>query len=237
MKNISCHIKKIVLTTAFSMLAVSIPFHTTYAAPGGVPGGVMEPAVSTGITILPLDQQPVPDVLKNQARLEMGQMKSRGYVDATEDAVSYLDRAKADKDKRLKPMTEVAPKLKINPANLGSSTLGQAVLLGATASGGHTEAGWTGLNRIFVVPRFGLVGLDEVDYIASQGGAAFIKEAINQNVNGFPAILSVKQSRSNKGLTELTWATDQKIYTLSTNRALKNQKSIDEFLALAHSIF
>lgn len=166
-------------------------------------------------------------------------MKSKGYVDATEDSVSYLDRAKEDKDKKLKPMTEVAPKLKVNPANLGSSPLGQAVLLGATASGGLPieGEGWTGLDRIFVVPKFGLVGLNEVDYIASQGGMVFIQEAINQDVNGFPAILSVKQSRSNKGFTELTWATDKKIYTLSTNRALKDQKSVDEFLTLARSIF
>jgi len=221
------------MITAFSMLVASMPFHMAYAAPGGA----MEPAVSTGITILPLDQHPVPDVLKTQARLELTQMKDKGYVDSTEDAVSYLDKAKEDKDKRLKSMAEVAPKLRINPANVESSPLGQAVLLGATASGGYTEEGWTGLNRIFVVPKLGLVGLDEVDYVASQGGMDFIKEAINQNVNGFPAILTVKKSRSNKGLTELTWADDRKIYTLSTNRALKDQKSIDEFLALARSIF
>lgn len=233
MKKISNQIKKMVLTTAFSMLAVSMPFHIVYAAPGGA----MEPAVSTGITILPLDQQPVPDVLKNQARLELTQMKNHGYVDATEDAVSSLDKAKEDKDKLLKTMAEVMPKLKVNPANLGSSVLGQAVLLGASASGGHTEEGWTGLSRIFVVPKLGLIGLYEVDFIASQGGVAFIKEAINQDINGSPAILSVKQSQSKKGLTELTWATDQKIYTLSVNRALKSQQSIDEFLALARSIF
>lgn len=233
MKKISIRTMKIVLTTAFSMVAVSLPLHTTYAAPEGA----MEPAVSTGVTILPLDQHPVPDVLKTQARVELTQMKGKGYVDATEEAVSYLDKAKENKDKRLKSMAEVMPKLKIKPANVESSPLGQADFLGATASGGHTEEGWTGLHRIFVVPKLGLVGLDEIDFIASQGGIAFIKEAINQEVNGFPAILSVKQSRSNKGLTELTWATGQKIYTLSTNRALKNQKSIDEFLALARSIF
>ncbi len=233
MKNRSSRTKRIVMTTVFSMLAVGMPFHMTHAAPGGATA----PDVSKGITILPLDQQPVPDVLKNQAKLALEQMKYQGYVDATEDAVSYLDGAKEDKDKRLKPMAEVAPKLKVSPANLGSSPLGQAVLLGAVASGGHTEEGWTGLNRIFVVPKLGLVGLDEVDYIASQGGAAFIKEAINQDVNGFPAMLSVQKSRSNKGMTELTWATKQKIYTLSINRALKTQKSIDEFLAIARSIF
>ncbi len=229
-KNLS---KKIALAIAINVLAIVIPFNTTYAGPGGA----IEPAVSTGITIVPLDQQAVPQALRHEAKLALIQMKSRGYVDATEDEVSYLDRAKEDKHKRLKPMIDVAPKLKLSPANLGSSSLSQAVLLGATANGGHTAEGWTGLTRIFALPKLGLVGLNEVDYVASKGGMAFIKEAINQSVNGYAAILSVKQSRSGKGLTELTWATDRKIYTLSTNSALKNQTSIDEFMAIARGIF
>lgn len=232
MKYPSNRTTRYILTMAFSVLAMNQVVQTTYAATEGA----TEPAVSTGVTILPLDQHPVPDALKNQARLEFTQMKDKGWVDATEDSVSYLDRAKEDMNKQLKPMGEIAPKLKLSPANLSSSALGQAVLLGATANGGYTDEGWTGLSRIFVVPKLGIVGLEEVDYVASQGGIAFIKEAINQEVNGFPAILSVKQSQSNKGLTELTWATDRKIYTLSVNRALKKQKSIDEFVSLARSI-
>ena len=196
MENLSCRTKKIILTTAFSIFVANMPFQMTYAAPEGI----IEPAISTGITILPLDQHPVPDALKNQARLELAQMKDKGYIDATEDFVSYLDKAKEDMNKQLKPMAEIAPKLKLSPANLESSVLAQAVLLGATANGGYTEEGWTGLSRIFLVPKLGIVALEEVDYVASQGGMAFIKEAINQEVNGFPAILSVKQSRSNKGL-------------------------------------
>ncbi len=233
MKNISIFTKKVFITTAVSVFAASLPFHPTYAAPGGVVG----PTVSIGITILPLEQHPVPDVLKTQAKLEFTQMKKKGYIDVTEDAVSYLDRTKENKEKRLKPMIDVSSKLKIIPANLDASPLRQATLLGASASGGYTEDGWTGLNRIFIVPNLGIVGLEELDFLASEGGMAFIEEAINQDVNGYPAILSVKQSRSKKGLSELTWATDRKIFTLSTNRALKMQKSIDQFIDIARSIF
>ena len=232
MRIIKRYVKQVVLLTAFSSFALGTSLQAVHAAPGGS----VEPDVPVGITILPLDKHPVPDVMKTQARLELKEMSERGYVDSTEEAVSYLDKAKQNKDNRLKPMKEVAPKLKIVPANIASSALGNANFLGAAASGGHTEEGWTGLDRVFVVPKLGIVGLNEIDYIESQGGMAFIEEAINQEVNGFPAILRVKQSRSKKGLTELTWATDRKIYTLSTNRALKNQKSIDEFLAFANSI-
>ena len=233
MKNFNMVVRNITFVAVCSALVVGGSFQLSQAAPGGA----IEPDVPTGITILPLEQHPVPDLLRTQARLEFTQMKERGYVDATEDAVSFLDKAKEDKDKRLKTMVEVAPKLKVSPADMRASPLGQATLLGATESGGYTEEGWTGLDRLFVVPKFGLVGLNEVDYVASQGGIAFIKEAINQDVNGYPAILSVKQSRGNKGLTELTWATDRKIYSLSTNRALKNKQSIDSFMELARSIY
>lgn len=233
MKNSNTFTKAFTTAAVVSAIMTGLPLGASFAASDGP----VEPAVSMGITILPLDEHPVPDVLKTQAKLEVSQMKSRGYVDATEDAVLYLDKAREDKDKRLKPMSEVAPTLRVQPANLDASPLSQSVLLGATASGGQTDLGWTGLSRLFVVPKLGLVALDEVDYIASEGGMIFIKEAINQDINGLPAILNVKQSRNNKGVTELTWATDQKIYTLSTNRALKNEKAIDEFLAIARSIF
>jgi len=229
---INKYVKQAVLLTAFSSFALGASLQAVHAAPGGS----VEPNVPVGITILPLDKHPVPDVMKTQARLELKEMSERGFVDSTEEAVSYLDKAKQNKDKRLKSMDEVGPKLKIVPANIASSALENANFLGATASGGHTEEGWTGLDRIFVVPKLGIVGLNEIDYIESQGGMAFIEEAINQEVNGSPAILRVKQSRSKKGLTELTWATDRKIYTLSTNRALKTKKSIDEFLDFANGI-
>lgn len=235
MKDISRITRKVFIMVSFSVFAASLPFHTTNAAPGA--GGVVEPAVSIGVTILPLEQHPVPDMLKTQAKLEFTQMKKRGYIDATEDAVSYLDRAKENKKKRLKAMVDISSKLKITPASLDASSLKQATLLGASASGGYTEEGWTGLNRIFIVPNLGIVGLKELDFLASQGGMVFIEEAINQEVNGRPAILSVKQSRSKKGLSELTWATDRKIFTLSTNRALKTQKSIDQFVDIARNIF
>ncbi|MCF6322743.1 MAG: hypothetical protein L3J89_00205 [Gammaproteobacteria bacterium] len=190
-----------------------------------------------GITILPLEQHSVPDVLKTQAKLEFTQIKEKGFIDVTEDAVSYLDKANENKERQLKSMADISSVLTIIPASLDASVLGQATLLGASASGGHTEEGWTGLNRVFVVKKFGLIGLEELDFLVSEGGVAFIEEAINQDVNGFPAILSVKQSRSEKGLSELTWATDQKIFTLSTNRALKTQKSIKQFIDIARSIF
>lgn len=214
-----------------SIVLTALPYQIAYSDPVSP----VIPEKMQGVSVIPLDNHPVPDLLKDQARSEISQMKGQGYVDADESAVSYLDAAKGDK-KRLRPMSEVAPTLKILPANIVNSKLSQATLLGAIASGGYTDEGWTGINRIFVVPKLGLIGLEEVDYVASGGGFAMIKEAINQDVNGNPAILRIKQSQSQKSLSELTWTTDRKIYTLSVNRALKTQQAIEEFLSLARTI-
>jgi len=218
-------------TFVLSIALAALPHQSAYSDPINP----VMPEEMQGVSVIPLDNHPVPDILKDQARVEIAQMKSQGYVDSDESSVAYLEAAKSDK-KRLKSMSEVAPSLKILPANIDNSNLGQATLLGAIASGGYTDEGWTGVNRLFVVPKLGLVGLEEVDYVASGGGFAMIKEAINQDVNGNPAILRVKQSQSQKSLSELTWATDRKIYTLSVNRALKTQQAIEEFLSLARAI-
>ena len=194
-----------------------------------------EPERFLGISVLPLDDHPVPDVLKNQARVEIDQMKNRGFVEATESEVAMLETAKADKA-RLRPMSEVVPKLRMVPANLGDSVLGRSTVLGAAPNGGYVDDGWTGLMRVMVVPKLGLVGLEEVDFIASGGGLALIKEAVNQDVNGSPAILRVKQSHSRKEMSQITWATSQKIYTLSVNRGLKSERAIEEFVSLARTI-
>lgn len=195
------------------------------------------PGQFLGITIVPFDQLPIPDVLKEQARAEMRQMKERGYQDAsTEDEVSYIDRAMEDREKRLKPFDKVRSSLKVIPANLDSPKLKKVTLLGSVASGGETAEGWTGLTRLFRIPGLGTAILEEVDYIASQGGMVIAKESINHDVNGSPAILTVKESRSKKGITELMWANDRKWYTLSLDRALKKPSEVEEILSFARGI-
>ncbi|MGH8557760.1 MAG: hypothetical protein ACRESZ_09920, partial [Methylococcales bacterium] len=203
------------------------------------PESVAPTEIPKGITIVPLSEQSVPKELKDQAKMEISKMQQRGFVDAPESSVGTLDaldRARIHKKDMLKPIDEITNKLAILPSSLGVSQLSKARLLGAQEAGGLREGGWTGLFRLFSVPKLGLVGLEENDYIASRGGFAMIKEAINQEVNGRPAILSVQQSQSGKALSELTWATDRKIYTLTFNRAIKTQKAINYVLGLANEI-
>lgn len=74
-----------------------------------------------------------------------------------------------------------------------------------------------------------------IEQVAAGGGLMMIKEAINEDVNGYPAILRVRKGLSKKAVSELTWATDQKIYTLSTNSALQG-KNLASFIDLARKL-
>ena len=62
-----------------------------------------------------------------------------------------------------------------------------------------------------------------------------IKEAINQNINERPAILRLKTDIQGHSITELTWTTDRKIYTLSANRAVSGA-AINAMISFAESL-
>lgn len=216
-----------------------------YAA-GPSPQDLEHPPMPQGIVIEPLDKHPVPDLLKQEAKREIAEMNSKGSVDVPEEAVSYIERAASNAtnapkagaadpgNPAFKPMYEVEPALAVLPAHLPGTKFDRGEILGAAPGGVKTDRGWTAVSRVFNMSQ-GKVLLEEIDYVAAGGGLVMIKEAINQDVNGHPAILRVKGSRSGKSVTELTWATDRKIYNLSMNKAAKG-KALAEFLELAQSL-
>ncbi|KFI22900.1 hypothetical protein [Nitrosococcus oceani] len=205
------------------------------------------PPMTSGVVVKSIEEMEVPDILKNQARNEIVQMKSLGYVDAPEETISYIDKAiqtlnnngkspEADnnKEKELRPFQEIQPTLKVNPSLLLNFNE-KIQMLGAAPGGALTPEGWSSLTRVFVIPKLGTLMLEENDYIASGGGLTMIEEAVNQDINGHPAIFRIKKSQDGKSVTELTWATDRKIYNLSLNEKVKGT-ALDDFISLAESI-
>jgi hypothetical protein len=197
--------------------------------------GVTAPQIPRGVSIVPLEQQPVPDLLKNQARAELAQMKSQGYVYASEERVSYLSKAKNDQE-RLRPWPEVVGRLKMRPASLHGTQLESSALLGATSIGGSTSEQAAGVFRLFSTPRTGLASLEEVDLVESAGGWAMIKEAINQEINGQPAILTIYQGPRGSRLVTISWATGRKLYTLSADHTANSAEDVNDLLTLARTI-
>jgi len=227
---------KTLLSTICLMATISTT--AAQAASDVAPEAIGEhPPTVPGIVVKALDEQPVPDMLKNMARKEIAQMAERGYVDAPDDAIGYIEKAQQNVGAALKPWPETQGKLKMKPASIQGKEFESAGmrLLGAATSGTLTPEGWTGLTRLFVARGIGVVMLEEIDYVAAGGGLMMIKEAINEDINGRPAILRVKKGQGGKALTELTWATDNKIYTLSTNSAVQGNPRT-AFLDLARQL-
>jgi len=188
-----------------------------------------------GRQFIPLKEQGLPERVIQRMRQEVDHMNSRGHIDAPESQVLSLDLRNKN-TKKHRAMQDVASALSITPADVSSSILGQAQIVDVREAGTQFNDRWTGVNRLFIVKKFGLVALDEYDFTLSEGGVAIAEELCNQRVNGHPAALRVKQSPSKRGVTELTWVTEKKLFTLTVNRPLKSEKKIDEFIQLAESI-
>lgn len=197
------------------------------------------PSAVSGVRVEPLANHEVPEVLKNQARHEIEQHGKHGYTDASEESVSYLDRAVATAQGTgkggLKSMEQIFSTLAISPASLSGTDLEKAKLLGASTAGAYRNEGWTGLVRVFVAPGLGPVVLEEYDFVAGGGGLVMIKEAVNENINGYPAVLRVKKSLSGKSVAELTWVSDRKIFTMRANPAANARKG-DDLVRIAKDI-
>ena len=204
----------------------------------GLPSEIIqEIAPLQGVRIVPLAEQNLPPTLRNVYSQNISQMNRQGYVEIKKVSNRY-DKLAKDSKKLLKPLNEIKRNLAIQPAELKDSSLNlpNAKLLGARLSGTLVDGKATGVFRLMVVPGLGVVGLNEVDYSLSFGGMSLIEEAINHEINGNPAVLTVKRIKGNNGESELIWATNSKIYTLTSNKALVGDKSVQKFIDFANSI-
>ncbi len=63
------------------------------------------------------------------------------------------------------------------------------------------------------------------------------EEAINEYVNGNPAMYTVQVSERGQSLTSISWVTDDRQYTVSMNKnASEDEKLKEDFINLARSL-
>lgn len=75
----------------------------------------------------------------------------------------------------------------------------------------------------------------ETDF-ASGIGVAIPAEAINENVNGYPAILNIMKSEDGNALTTLSWFTDTKMYTITKSGIIKGKGQQNKLVEFAQTI-
>ena len=94
------------------------------------------------------------------------------------------------------------------PSLVSTTMLNNADLMSATTAGVYSNGQWSGLSRIYSTNDLSIVMLDENDYVSVGGRIVMAKEAINESINNFPAILVMKKSVSGENLIQLTWVTN-----------------------------
>lgn len=190
--------------------------------------------VGQGVRVMSVDEQPIPPEAKAFAKRIAEAMKTKGYIEATDEEISYV--AKGGNKDDVESHDKATKKTKWKFSSIRHTKIKNAKLEGAVAHGGQTDGSSDMLTRIFRLADGTVVELQEWNYALSGSGALINKELINQDVNGNPAVLITKRSPSGKTLTELGWYTDQKGYVLRTTVDVAENGNLEEFLAIAGSV-
>ena len=209
---------------------------------GVIPENLLIPKPFTplkkGFSITSIEDQPIPEIFKTKTRKMQQQMQVRGYSEASEDEIIEIERYLYKKNKSYLLSFEAASEqLTFEPAELTNTLFTSGQFIGAAVGGTFIDDRWTGLTRLYELPDYGVVKLDEDDYDSTEGGIQFTEELINEEINGYAAIYTVQVSSSDKALTKITWVTENREYSLSmVKNAAKNDELKQDFIDLAHAI-
>lgn len=186
--------------------------------------------VDTRENILKLLQLPQ-EALEQTQKIEEDK-RTKGYVEVSEEKVQRLKGFEAF----FRPMDHVRSLLTFEPVSLRNTPFEGFRLEGGLPSGGYHDGKLTTVTRIFTTQTGAIIQLIESDLITSGGYSVYSKEAINENINGFPAVLVVEQSPSGNAVTSMLWTTTTTDYTLEMEGNVKTNGQYGLFLDLARSI-
>lgn len=131
-----------------------------------------------------------------------------GTIPSTAEVVAGLANARRND-------AELEQRLGYAPADVSQTPISAAELLSTEPSGAINGATSTGVSRTYRVPKVGVVILSEDDYHASGTELTVIREALNEDVNGVPAVAYSARSEDGMGKAEVRWVTAQRAYSLT----------------------
>ena len=102
--------------------------------------------------------------------------------------------------------------------------LARGELIGATPRGTIIGDAWTGIDRFYRISGAGIMRLSETDMKASGGKFFMLKDAINTQVAGQPAISKVFIDGDGQTVEEVLWVNEHKLYTLTFAPEVKKGK-------------
>ncbi|MDP3671357.1 MAG: hypothetical protein Q8R69_16905 [Telluria sp.] len=187
--------------------------------------------IGAGIKFDSVEQ--LPPGLKEYAKKQHAEMRSKGYIDASDPEVTSLKNF----PKLVRPLSSMESNLKMKLSSFDAKLFDNLKFEGIVPEGPTPTGPWTSVSRIYTMPNGGIIRIFEWDYVADGGGVNFQQEMVNELINGrYQAILAIKKSAKGNASSTLTWATERKYYTLSMTGHVRGNGMYNRFMALANSI-
>jgi hypothetical protein len=116
---------------------------------------------------------------------------------------------------RLRQESDIRDNIKVKLSSTDTTSLSKYEYEGVMPDGPSHDGPWTSIIRVFKRPDGIPIFVSEWDFVADGGAVVIVKELMNAKVDKTPARLIVKKSQDGKNLSELSWATSKKYYTIS----------------------
>jgi len=164
---------------------------------------------------------------QKQLTKELQFIKSNGYAEISQDEIDEQINAKNNLFSNGNPRDNADFELSTLPNDLDNSYIG-FVIEGASPD---INPGYKSpvIKRVFNYNGSTIL-LQEED--TRNGGSHFVKEFVNENINGYPALNTTYKSKNKKQLEELRWNTNNYRYTLysiSNNPVSEKRKELKKF--------
>lgn len=136
---------------------------------------------------------------------------ARRYGEISDDAVIYMQNYHA----QMRKVSDIEKNLTFKLADLSRGELNQYKLEGAYPEGPTKAGPWSSVTRVFKRDDNVTIMLHEWNYVGDGGGIMIIEELMNAKVGKTPARLSVKKSPTGRISSELMWASNTRLFTLT----------------------
>jgi hypothetical protein len=185
-----------------------------------------------------MEMDDLPEGERKRMRKDIKDETEKGYAEMPEEEIQAS--ALFAKRQHLLSMDQVLGVLTFDPVSIKGTPFEQFHLEGVLSYSNIDEVGpITSVGRVFTIPSGHRVELSEHDLftLGQAGGMGpIIKELFNENLNGTPAMLSVRQSPSGHAVSAILWETPTTFYELKMEGNVRKNGQYEFLLELARSI-
>jgi len=216
-----------------TILAEPVPSDIETVSPPPVPAPSNRFGISKkGLSIISINDLD-PGIIE-RAKSIRNEYETKGHHLTSDAEIARFSLA--NMSKAFVPIDKVNRKLSKGVRNaITTSPFGAMTLEGVIPANKLSEDKIYGLSRIYTLPDKSFFMLKEID-LASGVGIAIPAEAINADVNGYPAVLNVMKSKEGNSVTTLTWVTDTNIFTMYKSGTYNGKGQTNKLLTLAKTI-